>query len=301
MMQRMTWIGASGPAAMVFAGLLVMAPHASGQDASAQDTPTQEEKPAPNAPPEGADEPGAPQEGGDETDLRDLNPFTPPNSGEPELEELFRLVEKRLKRVTSLLYEASSGDATGADGIGGAGIDELIRGAEKEAAGASSGIARMLRATRGQSQATLQDIQRILEIAEQQGGGGGGGAQPPPTPSEGMPQQGQTPSGSRKEDKGEAPPEGAEPGEKPEGEEPKNGDEPKGDQDAEGGPDGPAKPPAEGATGDPAAAGGLEDWGDLPVHLRQVFQNGMSEDVPPRYRDWVDAYYKRLNRRSKKR
>jgi hypothetical protein len=292
----MTWTGPSGLTAMAFAGLLVMAPQA-----SAQDPPAQEEKPAPGTPPESGEEAGDPQEGGDETDLRDLNPFTPPTSGETDLEDLFRIVEKRLKRVTSLLYEASSGDATGADGIGGAGIDELIRGAEKEAAGASSGIARMLQATRGQSQATLQDIQRILEIAEQQSRAGG---QPPPTPSQGMPQQGQTPSGSRKEDKGERPPEGGEPdkpGEKPEGEEPKNGDEPKGDQEAEGGPDGPAKPPAEGATGDPAAAAGLEDWGDLPVHLRQVFQNGVSEDVPPRYRDWVDSYYKRLNRRSKKR
>lgn len=299
MMQRMTWTGPSGLAAMVFAGLLVMAPQAPAQDA-----PVQEEKPAPRTPQEGGEETETPQEGGDDTDLRDLNPFTAPNSGEPDLEELFRIVEKRLKRVTTLLYEASSGDETGADGIGGAGIDELIRGAEKEAAGASSGIARMLQATRGQSEATLQDIQRILEIAEQQGGGGGGGAQAPPCPDGTSPQQGQTPSGSRKEDKGESPPEGGEPdkpGEEPAGEEPKDGDEPKGGQEAEGGPDGPAKPPAEGATGNPAAGAGLEDWGDLPVHLRQVFQNGVSEDVPPRYRDWVDSYYKRLNRRSKKR
>ena len=49
-------------------------------------------------------------------------------------------------------------------------------------------------------------------------------------------------------------------------------------------------------TGGPSGASGNEEWGDLPVHLRKVFQNGVSEDVPPRYRDWVDSYYKRLNR-----
>ena len=125
--------------------------------------------------------------------------------------------------------------------------------------------------------------------------------------SEGMPQQGQTPSGSRKEEKGERPPQ---PGEEQEGQEqgqqeqkndsnePSNGDVPTGNQEKEGGPDGPAKAPPGSETGDPSAAAGSEEWGDLPVHLRKVFQNGVSEDVPPRYRDWVDSYYKRLNRRS---
>ena len=118
-----------------------------------------------------------------------------------------------------------------------------------------------------------------------------------------MPQQGQTPSGSRREEKGEQP----QPGEgepKPEQQQQQQqqqnseGEEPKGGQEQEGTEDGPGKKQPKGETGDPADATGNEDWGDLPVHLRKTFQNGVSDDVPPRYRDWVDSYYKRLNRRS---
>ncbi|MEM6671845.1 MAG: hypothetical protein AAF726_03320 [Planctomycetota bacterium] len=237
----------------------------------------------------------------DDTDLRDLNPFQPPAGGPEELQQLFLQVEKRLRRVTDLLYEASSGDMSSANDIGGAGIDELIREAEQGAAGASSGISRMLGATRAQGEATLEDIAKILELAEQQqgGGGGGGGGQSPPPPGsgQGQPQQGQTPSGSRKEEKGERPPQ---PGQQQQqGQQPSSqSDDPQGNQEQEGGPDGPAKAPPESETGDPNAANGNEDWGDLPIHLRKVFQNGVSDEVPPRYRDWVDSYFKELNRRS---
>ena len=268
----------------------------------AQETPKQEE-----APVKEEDPPKKPveEQEKDETDLRDLNPFPPPGGSGPssadELKDLFVQVEKRLNRVTELLYEASSGDMKGADGIGGDGIDALIREAESGAAGAQSGIARMLEATRGPSQATLDDIAKLLALAEQQQSSGGGGqSSSPPQPQDGMPQQGQTPSGSRKQETGERPPQ---PGQDQQQqgkdqEDQQNGDAPRGNKDAEGGPDGPAKAPPEGETGDPSAGAGNEDWGDLPIHLRQVFQNGVSEDVPPRYRDWVDSYYKRLNRRS---
>ena len=129
----------------------------------AQETPKQEE-----APVKEEDPPKKPveEQEKDETDLRDLNPFPPPGGSGPssadELKDLFVQVEKRLNRVTELLYEASSGDMKGADGIGGDGIDALIREAESGAAGAQSGIARMLEATRGPSQATLDDIERVM-------------------------------------------------------------------------------------------------------------------------------------------
>ncbi|MEM9382370.1 MAG: hypothetical protein AAGB93_20625 [Planctomycetota bacterium] len=282
--------------ALALTGALLFASAALSQEGEPP-TPKQEEAPVKGK------EPAKDEEKDEEVDIRDLNPFTPPGgsgpSGATELKDLFLQVEKRLNRVTELLYEASSGDVSEADGIGGAGIDELIREAESGAAGAQSGIARMLEATRGQSQATLDDIARILELAEQSGSGGSQ-PQSPPEPQDGMPQQGQTPSGSRKQDTGERPPESGKEGQDQQGqqEQGQNGDEPSGNQETEGGPDGPAKAPPEGETGDPAAAAGNEDWGDLPIHLRQVFQNGVSEDVPPRYRDWVDSYYKRLNRRS---
>ena len=109
-----------------------------------------------------------------------------------------------------------------------------------------------------------------------------------------MPQQGQTPSGSRKQESGERPPEPGE-GQEQQGE-PKDGQQPRGSQESDAGQDGTSDAPPPGETGGPSGASGAEEWGDLPVHLRKVFQNGVSEDVPPRYRDWVDSYYKRLNK-----
>ena len=134
-----------------------------GQEGGAPKTEPQETDPR-----EAGAPPPTPEQ--DETDLRGMNPFAPPGgAGGPEdIEQLFLKVEKRLQRVTDLLYEASSGDVSGADDIGSAGIDELIREAEQGAAGASSGMARILGATRSQSEATLDDIQTILEMAEQQ-------------------------------------------------------------------------------------------------------------------------------------
>ena len=70
--------------------------------------------------------------------------------------------------------------------------------------------------------------------------------------------------------------------------------------ESDAGQDGQADAPPPGETGGPSGASGAEEWGDLPVHLRKVFQNGVSEDVPPRYRDWVDSYYKRLNKGGKR-
>lgn len=276
---------------------LMLAALAAAQETSAPppppaEGPVQEGEAQETAPP-------APEQ--DETDLRGLNPFAPPGgAGGPEdLEQLFLKVEKRLQRVTDLLYEASSGDVSGADDIGSAGIDELIREAEQGAAGASSGMARILGATRSQSEATLDDIQRILEMAEQQSSSSSSSSSSSQSPSsQGMPQQGQTPSGSRKQESGERPPEPGE-GQEQQGD-PKDGQQPRGNQESDAGQDGQSDAPPPGETGAPSGATGAEEWGDLPVHLRKVFQNGVSEDVPPRYRDWVDSYYKRLNKGSKR-
>ncbi|MFO1009221.1 MAG: hypothetical protein U1F29_04080 [Planctomycetota bacterium] len=41
----------------------------------------------------------------------------------------------------------------------------------------------------------------------------------------------------------------------------------------------------------------LDRWGDLPEHARDVFRMQGGGDLPPRYRDWIDAYYKRLNKK----
>lgn len=59
----------------------------------------------------------------------------------------------------------------------------------------------------------------------------------------------------------------------------------------------PASPRDE-AAGTPTGAGNdAERWGTLPERVRQVFQNQITDDLPLQYRDWIDSYYRRLNKR----
>ena len=37
-------------------------------------------------------------------------------------------------------------------------------------------------------------------------------------------------------------------------------------------------------------------WGSLPSHAQATFSSRGSDDLPARYRDWIDAYHRRLNR-----
>jgi hypothetical protein len=47
-----------------------------------------------------------------------------------------------------------------------------------------------------------------------------------------------------------------------------------------------------------AVAQDSERWGELPVYVRDLFRAEGGEDMPAEYRDWIDAYYRRLNARS---
>jgi hypothetical protein len=46
-----------------------------------------------------------------------------------------------------------------------------------------------------------------------------------------------------------------------------------------------------------ASAGSADRWGDLPLHAREVFREQGGAELPSRYRDWIDQYYRRLNRK----
>ena len=52
-----------------------------------------------------------------------------------------------------------------------------------------------------------------------------------------------------------------------------------------------------GRTGRPADVG--EGWGNLPQHMRDNFRAEDLGELPPRYRAWIDSYYRRLNERSR--
>ena len=49
--------------------------------------------------------------------------------------------------------------------------------------------------------------------------------------------------------------------------------------------------------GDPADPTDDGDrWGDLPPRVEEIFRNQGRDDMPVQYRDWIDAYYRRLNK-----
>ena len=60
----------------------------------------------------------------------------------------------------------------------------------------------------------------------------------------------------------------------------------------------PGSDPPDGATDRPRHPADERDrWGDLPVQVRELFRAQGGYDLPPRYRDWIEAYYRRLNDR----
>jgi hypothetical protein len=95
-----------------------------------------------------------------------------------------------------------------------------------------------------------------------------------------------------------------------EGKEGEQGEKPK---PAEGQPQGaqadPPPTPNQGAGGpptnptqDPLQVGrSREQWGNLPIHMQELFRAEGGDHVPARYRDWIDNYYRRLNDRGGRR
>jgi hypothetical protein len=223
------------------------------------------------------------------------------DQAQEEMLQLFRDIEQNLRKVDILLSDAGAGDTEG--------LAEVQE----------SGIGRLLEDTRDRSEQVLQDIDRLLEIAEemgQQSGGSGESGEPQSQQGDSPGSQGssstsgtqttrreQTPETPGEESPGQTP----QPGEQPNGQEPGNEQQPpsQGERPTDGqdpsNTDPNLRPGSEPPT-DPTGAGSPNDptsdrWGDLPVHVQDVFRGEDSEQMPPRYREWIDAYYRRLNRR----
>lgn len=216
-----------------------------------------------------------------------------PDAGEQELRELFGKVELRLREIDKLLSDASAGDTAKLDQVGASGLDELLRTASSR------------------HREVLEGIDRILEIArerEQQSSSSSGG-EPKPGGEQGSSpldrrggqstQREETPS--RPESQGTQPkpePDGQKPGQgeepRPEGEQPKDGraSPDRDPKNVAGNPQG-----AQPTDRTERPAGDRERWGDLPVHARDVFRTEGGGDMPVQYRDWIDAYYRRLNKK----
>lgn len=213
---------------------------------------------------------------------RPINPF---QGGEEDprqkMMELFKKVETRLGEIDKMLYDAGTGET-------------------RLASNADSGLSELLKSSRKKQEEVLSGIDEILEIASQQGGGScksamkqGGGQ---PKSAQGEPKQG-SPEQQAKESTPERPGEPRDQqGQKPE--QPSAAkNEPKGDQESKSEPENSAGgPPPKLATSVAEVEKANAQWGDLPPTVRDLFTTEGGGDLPPQYRDWIDAYYRRLNR-----
>jgi len=191
-----------------------------------------------------------------------------------EMQELFARVERNLRAIDDFLFDAAAGDIP-------------------LALPPESGLDDLLRSTQERSAQAVQDMDRILEIAATQspsGSGGSMGQQPPQ-------QQGQSPLDEQRDS---SPGDREQTPELPGGEQPPSSDpqqEPEGGDPQDPSPENhPNQPPSPTRQGPGSAADGAERWGELPVRVRQVFRSQGGGDMPVRYRDWIDGYYRRLNR-----
>ena len=58
------------------------------------------------------------------------------------------------------------------------------------------------------------------------------------------------------------------------------------------------RPPPAATEPSDAPAPAVDDgrWGELPIHLRDLFRSHGHGGMPALDRDWIDAYHRRLNR-----
>ena len=207
----------------------------------------------------------------------------------PEQEEMIRLfheVERTLGAIDVELFDASAGRIPVPEG--------------KE-----SGIERLLRSNGTKSDEAVTGIERILELAEQMGNKSCSQCMKPgqsPAPSK----EGKSPLDQERQrgpTQGEKTPEAPEPkpgeqGKEQEQPKPKPGGE-KPDDRGQNPPTGENIPstPRVDESGNPIQHGDdAERWGVLPERVRSVFQNQITDDLPLQYRDWIDSYYRRMNR-----
>jgi hypothetical protein len=210
------------------------------------------------------------------------------------MKELFAKVERRLREIDKLLSDAGSGDTQKLAGVTSSGIDELLEKA------------------RTRQREVVEGIDRILEIAserpsqsESSGSSGepksSGGSSPLDQKGEQSTQREETPAGPQPSESNGEKQGGKKPKPEPNGSKPKpGGDDPK---DPRKTPDAnpentPGKaPPAQPTDRTQRSAEDRDHWGDLPIHARDVFRTEGGGDMPVQYRDWIDAYYKRLNKK----
>lgn len=238
---------------------------------------------------------------GEKIDLGEINPLTTPASDpQSEMIRLFQEVEGRMNKMGDLLLSASKGETNALQELQTPGIDELLKQApQRPDANGSGALADMLNATSSQGESALAGIDQILKIANEQGGecSSAMSAQGPPKDSSSnseSPSQKREESGKKKDQSASTPSDGKPQQSADASEQPKDGDQNNATPEAKK-----DRNPPERATEAPSRRDPKnEAWGNLPIHLRDIFRAEGGVDVPAQYRDWIDSYYRRLNRRS---
>lgn len=213
-----------------------------------------------------------------------------------EMRDLFAKVERRLREIDRLLSDAGAGEKVALAGDKQAGIDELLRTSQTR------------------QREVLEGIDRILELArenQQRSGSGSGKPSGEPQPGGKSPIDQQGEQQSQREQTPSAPQKGEKPdSQNQDGSQEKDGSKPKSGKPGEGEPRdpraGPKKDPKNSPGPNPPqtatdaankADGGKDRWGDLPVKVRDVFRTEGGGDMPVQYREWIDSYYRRLNKK----
>ena len=215
-----------------------------------------------------------------------------------EIAELFDSVERRLRLIDAMLLEASAGNTTRLAELEGSGLEDLLEDLPQEqkpksdSESSCQGLGGSIGQSSTQGRQAVEEINRIIEIAQSLPSGCQAGA-----PKEGE-KPGQSPLDrpQTSRDKSQSPEKPKEDGSKP-GEKPKEPKDNKSSED-EGKNEKADRIPGAATETPPQVTDQREHWGDLPVHVRDVFRAEGGPGMPAQYRDWIDAYYRRLNSRS---
>lgn len=202
-------------------------------------------------------------------------PPAPENQAAEEILKLFQKVDRSLGSIDSMLFDLGAGE----------------RPLE---APTDSGLGDLLELTRAASESVVEDIDRILELAEsmaksqQSSSSSGGGQQQGPSPKGKKPKQGNQKS-EQPESKQDEPSQGQ--GEQPKPASPEGPEESDETGQNQASDHGQQHPTGAGSQADQA-----ERWGELPVRVRETFRNQGGDDAPLYYRDWIDSYYRHLSK-----
>ncbi|MDA1266011.1 MAG: hypothetical protein O2816_13100 [Planctomycetota bacterium] len=87
-----------------------------------------------------------------------------------EMTKLFQSVERRLKDMGGYLLDAGAGDTSKIAKLDATGIEDLLRQGRPEAPQPTGGVGDLLSISKAEGERVLEDIEKILQLAQQNGG-----------------------------------------------------------------------------------------------------------------------------------